>query len=319
MGSRQAATLHVTNGDTVVYLFKKAGIVGTHLPWRDGLHEGPVPAVSTLEELSRIRGEYLASRNFGNPIKLLHELATRDAVLHRAEEFREVILWFEHDLYDQLQMLQILVELDALALEPGRVSVVQSDAYLGSMTVDELLALYPRRRTVTTAIYDAAHLAWDALRAEDPAGLLLQSQRDAAGLPFMRAALRRLCEEYPWSSDGLSRSQRQALAAIAQGPARIDELFTRAQAREEAPFLGDLAFAAIVHDLQSEPAPLARIENETFELTALGRSTLAGGEDWLAVQPIDRWIGGVHLTPERAYRWNDGSERFSKGPATVDS
>lgn len=310
MSPQQAATLHVTNGDAVVYLFKKAGVVGTHVPWRDILHEGPIPAGATLEQLSRVRGEYLASRGFGKPIKLLHDFSSRDAALRRASEFSEVVLWFEHDLYDQLQLVQVLVELDAMGLEPGSVSLVQSHAYLGSMTVDELLALYPRRKTVTGAIFEQARVAWDALRAEEPGALLACTQRDAQGLPYLRGALRRLCQEFPWSEDGLSRSQRHALQAVAFGPTNADELFRRAQAREEAPFLGDLAFAAIVRDLQTGPAPLIEGEEGALEPTARGRSTLAGGEDWLALQPLDRWIGGVHLTAEHAYRWNDDAGRF---------
>jgi hypothetical protein len=312
MSGQQAATLHVTNGDAVVYLFKKAGVVGTHLPWRDVLHEGPVPAGATLEELSRVRGEYLASRGFGKPIKLLHDLAARDATLRRAREFSEVVLWFEHDLYDQLQLLQILVELDAMGLEPGNVSLVQSDHYLGSMTADELIALFPRRRTVTGATFEAARAAWEALRAGSPDALLAHAQRDAQGLPYLRAALKRLCQEFPWSGDGLSRSQRHALEAVASGPARPEEIFRRAQAREEAPFLGDLAFAAIVRDLQMQPAPLVEGEDGALEPTARGRSALAGGEDWLQTQPLDRWIGGIHLTQEHCYRWNDDTSRFDR-------
>ena len=310
MSGKQAATLHVTNGDAVVYLFKKAGVVGTHLPWRDMLHEGPVPPGATLEELSRVRGEYLASRGFGKPIKLLHDFAARDATLRRAPEFAEVVLWFEHDLYDQLQLLQILVELDAMRLEPGKVSLVQSDAYLGSMTADELIALYPRRKTVTAATFEAARGAWDALRADDPEALLAYTQRDAQGLPFLRVALRRLCQEFPWTGDGLSRSQRHALQAVASGPAPPEEVFRRAQALEEAPFLGDLAFAAIVRDLQTSPAPLLEGEEGALEATALGRSALAGGEDWLQTQPLDRWVGGVHLDAEHCYRWDDDASRF---------
>jgi len=310
MSSQQAATLHVTNGDAVVYLFKKAGVVGTHLPWRDVLHEGPVPAGGTLEELSRIRGVYLATRGFGNPIKLLHDLAARDATLRRAREFSEIVLWFEHDLYDQLQLLQVLVELDEMALEPGLVSLVQSDAYLGSMTADELIALFPKRRTVTTTVFESAHIAWDAVRATDPAALFAQTQRDAPGLPFLRAALLRLCQEFPWSSDGLSRSQRHALQAVAAGPARPEEVFRRAQAREDAPFLGDLAFAAILRDLQMAPAPLVEGEDGALVPTANGRSALAGAEDWLQAQPLDRWIGGVHLTNDQPHRWDDDASRF---------
>ena len=257
-----------------------------------------------------MRAEYLAWRGFGKPIKLLHDFAARDATFRRAPEFAEIILWFEHDLYDQLQLLQILVELDAMRLEPGKISIVQSDQYLGSMTADELIAHLPKRRTVTGATFDSARNAWDALRANDPDALLAHIQRDAQGLPYLRAALRRLCQEFPWNGDGLSRSQRHALQAVATGPTRPEELFRRAQAREEAPFLGDLAFDAIVRDLQMQPAPLVEGEEGALEPTAQGRSALAGAEDWLQAQPLDRWIGGVHLTAERCYRWDDDAARF---------
>jgi hypothetical protein len=305
MSSQQAATLHVTNGDAVVYLFKKAGVVGTHLPWRDMLHEGPVLQQASLEQLSRIRGSYLAARGYGKPIKLLHDFEARDATLRKAPEFAEIVLWFEHDLYDQLQLLQILTALDAMELQPGAISLIQSDHYLGSMTADELVALLPKRRTVTNAHFAAARAAWAALCADDPIELHVLAQRDAEGLPFLRAALGRLCQEFPWASDGLSRSQRHALQAVAVGPARGDELFRRAQAREEASFLGDVAFEAVLRDLRSEPAALVEGADGALEPTARGRSLLAGGEDWLAAQPLDRWIGGVHLTADNCYRWDD--------------
>ncbi|MBV8198439.1 MAG: DUF1835 domain-containing protein, partial [Candidatus Eremiobacteraeota bacterium] len=144
--TRTVATLHVTNGDSVVYLFRKAGILGTYLPWRDALNEGPVPAGLSLEATSNVRAEYLASRGFGAPIKIIHDFQTRDALIRKAGEYEEVVLWFEHDLYDQLQILQVLVTLDELALEPGRISTIQTDHYLGSMTADEIAPLLPRRR-----------------------------------------------------------------------------------------------------------------------------------------------------------------------------
>ena len=163
----------------------------------------------------------------------------------------------------------------------------------------------------TNATFDAARVAWDALRAERPDALFAQTQRDAQGLPFLRAALHRLCQEFPWKGDGLSRSQRHALQAVAMGHARPEELFRRAQAREEASFMGDSAFYAILRDLQTEPAPLVEGAEGTLEPTARGRSTLAGAEDWLAAQPLDRWIGGMHLTSEHMYRWDDDTSRIA--------
>ncbi|MBV8372649.1 MAG: hypothetical protein JOY69_05265 [Candidatus Eremiobacteraeota bacterium] len=308
--TRSAATLHITNGDSVLYVFKKAGILGRHLGWRDALHEGPVPAGLTLTQTSVVRAQYIAERGYAKPIKIIAELGTRDNQILKAGEFQEVVLWFEHDLYDQLQLLQVLTTLEGLTLDPGRVTLVQSDHYLGTMTADELSPLLSRRRTATAATFKSARRAWDRFTSPSPADLLAAAAEDAIGLPFLRAALQRLCEEYPLRQDGLSRSQRHALAAVAQGCAETAELYERAQAREEAHFLGDAAFAKILDDLADERAPLLRAGARGFELTALGREVLSGEADWLDTYPIDRWIGGVHLTGGHVIRWDEDGGRF---------
>jgi len=43
--------LHVTNGDSVLAVFREAGIPGTYLAWRDVLHDGPVPQTASLDAL----------------------------------------------------------------------------------------------------------------------------------------------------------------------------------------------------------------------------------------------------------------------------
>jgi hypothetical protein len=308
--TRSAATLHITNGDGALYLLKKAGILGTHVAWRDALNEGPAPAGLSLEETSALRATYLAARGYGNPIKLMHDFERRDSLLRRAGDFEEIVLWFEHDLYDQLQLLQAGTALAQLDLEPGRVSVLQTDHYLASMTVDEFSAIFPKRRTATPAIFKSVLRAWERFTSESPADLYQAAKEDAIGLPFLRAALRRLCEEYPWKHDGLSRSQRQALHAVAQGQARREELFARAQAREEAYFLGERLFDKMLDDLATGQGALVEEEEGGLVPTALGRRVLAGDADWLEEHAIDRWIGGVHLTRENLTRWDDDTEHF---------
>ncbi|HVN69553.1 MAG TPA: DUF1835 domain-containing protein [Candidatus Binatia bacterium] len=307
---RSAAALHITNGDGALYLLKKAGISGTHIAWRDALNEGPVPSGLSLESTSALRARYLADRGYESPIRLIHDFERRDSQIRRAGEFDEIVLWFEHDLYDQLQLLQTLTALEELELEPGRISVVQSDHYLANMTVDEILSLFPKRRTATPAIFKSARRSWERFTSATPADLYAAAGEDAIGLPFLRPALRRLCEEYPWRRDGLSRSQRHALYAVAQGPARTEELFSRAQAREEAYFLGERAFARMLDDLAIGEAALIESEEGMAVPTALGRRVLAGDADWLDEHAIDRWVGGVHLRGEPLARWDDDAERF---------
>ena len=54
--------LHITNGDSAVGLMREGGISGDILPWRDVLHDGPVPGGLDLEALSRVRARFLADR-----------------------------------------------------------------------------------------------------------------------------------------------------------------------------------------------------------------------------------------------------------------
>jgi hypothetical protein len=55
---RLTAALHVTNGDSAAEGLRATGLARRILPWRDALHEGPVPDVPD-PELRRIRAAFL--------------------------------------------------------------------------------------------------------------------------------------------------------------------------------------------------------------------------------------------------------------------
>lgn len=296
--------LHITNGDSVLYLFRKGGLPGTQLAWRDALHEGPVFADCSLEELSIARAQYLADAGYGNPIKLNYDFEKRDAVMRTAGRFNEIVLWFEHDLYDQLQLLQLL---DYFAREdtmPGRVQLVQSDSYLGMLEPTELLAFLPKRRPISSEMFAFAQRAWKAFAASSPLEFRALRGEAPGGLPFVPAAIERLCEEFPSAANGLSRTQMQILDSAARGAARKEELFRISQSREEAAYLSDVVFFKYVAELAGSSSALLMETGGIFAPTLLGSRVLSGDADWLETQPIDRWIGGVHLTPNAQWRWD---------------
>lgn len=226
--------LHVTNGDCAVGVLKRA-VEGEFLPWRDVLHEGPVHAGLPLDRLSVRRAAFIASAGWGPLSAIEKQFAERDATLRDAARHEEVVLWFEHDLYDQLQLIQLL---DWFALHPHRkLSLVCEAEYLGTITPARAADLFRQRRRVSAAQLEAGSAAWVAFGSANP---LKISDAFVQELPFLGAALRRLLEEYPWTSDGLSRLERQALQALREGPLPFEELFSRAHhQREEPVFLGD--------------------------------------------------------------------------------
>ena len=94
--------LHVTNGESAGNTLRQTALGGAVLPWQDALHEGPVPALPR-QELLRTRARFLADCGWGRQQALLSSLERRDRQLLEAlRDGLHVVLWFEHDLYDQL-------------------------------------------------------------------------------------------------------------------------------------------------------------------------------------------------------------------------
>ena len=101
--------LNITNGDSTANLMKEAGVIGDILPWRDVLHEGPVPAGLSFAAMSELRCDYIVSQCPAMEERVRKDFRERSHRLAQSKEDQEIILWFEHDLYDQLQLLQLLL------------------------------------------------------------------------------------------------------------------------------------------------------------------------------------------------------------------
>ena len=61
--------LHIVNGDCAVEALRESGIEGGFLSWIDVLHDGPVPAGLSLEELSEVRADFIADCDWGLYLK----------------------------------------------------------------------------------------------------------------------------------------------------------------------------------------------------------------------------------------------------------
>jgi hypothetical protein len=145
-------------------------------------------------------------------------------------------------------------------------------------------------------------------------------------LPHLAAALRRQLQEYPDREHGLSRSERQICEALEPGEVVLSKLFQAAhQTSESWHWLGDQSFAWYVQRLSEGTEPLVTHANgtrvfaplrdakgfweRTVVLTPFGHAVVRARADVIVRNGIDRWIGGVHLTTDRQWRWDDRVHR----------
>ena len=324
--------LIITNGDSAADLMREARIAGEILPWRDILHEGPVPQSLSLEDLSAVRAQFLAERGWLAQSELLDAFQTRDRLLRQHERFDSVVLWFEHDLYDQLQLLQIL---DFFANEKRRdgLYLIQAGKYLSRETPRALRTHLHLLEPVQEAHLALAKLAWTGFRSPTPEPWVALLRLSTHVLPFLRLSMLRLLEELPHVRSGLSRTEYATLKLIGLGVKRPREIYQAFSESEEALFMGDLSFFHNLDRMGAGGAPLiAGLRGWTFSpalpeedrekyyscelsLTHLGYSVLSSGADALRHRMVNRTIGGFHLHSAAPWRWDNASRRLLPPPA----
>ncbi|MCG2660580.1 MAG: hypothetical protein L6437_10090, partial [Kiritimatiellae bacterium] len=167
----------------------------------------------------------------------------------------------------------------------------------------------------------------------DPHDIENLLQGDWGALPYLKDALLRHLQQFPSVRNGLNRLKNQILAVVASGIRKLGPIFDAVSKKEERPFFGDTSLWRCINQLASGNESLLRVSgpDSLSELTKIkpgpepdeppspkklnlwdvditeeGKAVLAGNQDAIRLNGIDKWIGGVHLQgAEAAWRWDE--------------
>ena len=232
--------VHITNGDAVAEKLREWAGEPRLIVWHDVLHEGPLPAGKTLEEFTAIRCQWLAENGCESPLKLQE----RDVQLRRLVARDSLWLWFEDDLYDQLQLVQLLHFLQQEGLTASPHFLVNIPRCL---QVEQMAALAANKERITPAMLATGARAWQAITTNQVAALL---DTDLDALADLRPAMERFLQHGPVNNRVL-RTIQDLLAD--DGSRTPEELFAAYQKTEERPFMGDTTFFRYLRQLLPDP------------------------------------------------------------------
>jgi hypothetical protein len=326
--------LHVHNGDVVRDKLARSGVPGDHAVYADALHDGPLlPIDAPAGRRRAARAEFFAEAGWTSERDLLDMLARWDAELERWAEYDEVVLWFEHDLFDQLLLVRHLAYFAEQPLGGTALSLICIGEYpgmpafrgLGELSPPQLASLLGTRERIAPRQLDLGRRTWHALAAEHPAAVeALVDEEDLTPLPFLKAALLRFLQELPDRESGLGRIERAVLEGVRDGITDPVKLFRAVGAADDVFFIGDLTLWHCIWMMAAGPQPLLTGEPRAgngpapfgaLALTAAGRAVLEGTADRIHHAGIDRWWGGVQLHGhEVPWRWNRRTRRVERTP-----
>ena len=324
--------LHITNGDSAAGVINGSSLEGDVLAWRDPMHHGPFPADLKLDALAHVRAKYLAGSDL-DVQQVFNDFRLRNETLRTASEYQEVVLWFEHDLLDQLQLLELLNWFEQAQLGSTLLTLICIGDFpgvdnfrgLGELDHSQLETLFPQRKPVTPEQLHLAKTAWAAFRAEDPVNLQSLVGNSLKELPYLKNALQRHLQEFPWSHDGLTRTERQIVSLVASGVVKPCKLFVENMNLEDVLYIGDWSTYRIIARLCQLSVPLLScgpgaefryppahkltpdsLEGQLLTLTDTGRAVVTGAESAHALISRNEWLGGVHLeSGNTLWLWND--------------
>ncbi len=327
--------LHILNGDTSAQILKRTRLAGEIVPWREALAVGPNPANLTDENRIALRAEYLSRAYNKDFADCKSELLALEHVIGRFSQHDEVVMWFEHDLFCQTNLIHLLSRLAAQERRQTKLSLICLDRYpgirhfrgLAQLLPDQFESLFQHRQGVDETMLNLGHAAWQAFTAPEPQTLERMLRKEMPALPFLRDALKAHLARFPALQNGLGRLQHLTMDLIASGIDEFKPLFHMVDELEPAYGFGDAQIWNELSYLSRLGNPLVTfhgppwgddvppsadvLENIHFKLTSLGKAVLVGNSDLLNVNRIDYWLGGVHLSEDDpVWRWDTEFEQM---------
>lgn len=316
--------LHIVDGDAGLEILKRAQIPGRFLSWLDVLHDGPMPAELVLEDRALVRASFIAACGWETMQEAREKFSQRNQSFAKARHDEPLTLWFNAEMFDQLQLLEILENLHYHQRFED-VFLVQTPQSITMMSREAITELYQNRQPLHRQDLASAKQVWDAFTADTPEALATCAAEPHAGFPFLKDAIKRFCLEFPSLENGLSQTEQRTLEMIAEGVHGVVDLFRTNCRRETVPYMGDASYWLRLADLTTQPHALACCEsgeaffqphnhppeksfrNQRLNLTRDGEATLQAKQDCIKLRGIDHWLGGVHLQGKACWRY-DGNQ-----------
>lgn len=335
---RGANMLHIVNGDTVGNMLKQGIVQGDVWVWREIYSSGPIFEDLYVPE-ERAKRSLVLEATLGIPAnEYIASCEEQERKLREYTRYDEVVLWFEHDLFDQSMLAYLLhafkrnmpgrTKLSLLCI--GEFPGIEPFHGLGQLTPAQLGTLSGTWRTIGKREIELGSELWQAYASSDPTQMadLLERKKSelaASGLPFAYEAFMSHLSRLPSVENGLGIVEQTTLEAIEAGAHTPLELFRQVSDALHVLGMGDIEYFKYVRALTAGNHPLMHIDgaveyadfreipeflSRQVTLTELGIQIRNGTADRVLVQGIDEWYGGLHMQGHDVpWRWDPSTGR----------
>lgn len=227
---------HVLPGDAQVEDFRKTGISGELIVFREAFVTGPIDAVD-INEFWESRAHFILSEYGEDEIAYQEKVADEILKISDVGAGDEVTLWFEFELFCSVNLWYCLSELKDSGAKVYRVAPVNlepDDVWkgFGGHSADDLSTAFESRVEMSQEDVAAGADLWQAFRNRDGGKLRKLGEYRSASLPFLK--------EVAEAASEIDIRPLQIVREIrSEGLATIDEVFPEFKKRAGVYGFGD--------------------------------------------------------------------------------
>ena len=273
------AILHITNGDSTTNYLKKLKFSGDFITWREMLCEGKTTTDVGSESFWKNRYDFFKSSYKISKQKFIDYTVKEYRSLCNKKNTKEIVLWFEHDLFCQINMIAVLSWLKRYR-KGYHISLVCSGKIGGSKKMFSLSELnekqiqnhFKNRVNLTEDDIEYADYIWQLYCSDSPLRLeTVYKFNPMSPFSYLATALEAHLKRFPSIENGLNTIENTILrTANYQHISSKKELVSQLLKEQDVYGFGDLQYENKINDLRKlfhsfNPVKLSKKGKEVLE------------------------------------------------------
>jgi len=309
MGSQ----LHITNGDSFTERLKSLDIPGDIITWREMLCEGKTEPNVGSESFWKTRFEFLSKNYKVTKTWFVEKTLKEYRSLCNHKQQDQIILWFEYDLFCQINMLAVLSWLKTFRRH-AEISLVCSGDEDGSdrlyglneLTDEQLFDLFEKRVSLSQNDIEYADYVWQLYCSDNPIRLENLIDFENYEFHYLSDAIKAHLQRFPSIKNGLNAVENNILTlSVEEKPASKKELVGKVIKNQGVYGFGDTQYERMIGRLK----PLYTSFNPV-KLSKKGKQILEEKANFYSqLRDNDAYLGGALMYN---YLYNTESDRILK-------
>lgn len=308
-----SSLLHITNGDIFTQKLKSLKIKGDIITWREMLCEGKTLTNVGSETFWKARFEFLNKNYKVSKSRFIEKTLKEYRSLCNHKQQDKIVLWFEYDLFCQINMLAVLSWLkthrkyaEISLVCSGKEDETDQMYGLGDLNDEQLQNLYENRLVLTQDDIEYADYVWQLYCSDNPIRLENLGDYQQYQFTYLSDAIANHLKRFPSIKNGLNHMENNILQlAVDRKPASKKAFLGTILQNQGALGFGDSQYDRAINRLK----PLFNSFNPV-RLTKKGKEILDNQTSYYScIQDNDVFLGGAL---KYNFLYNTGSDRILK-------